>query len=181
MTEVEYKNKIRRLDHRGLLRLWSNIKRGKAAAWASGKAFEYLVVRAFELEGAKVRYPFGVYIEGTQIEQIDGAVYVPGISSLVESKDYRDPVNVVPIVKLRSQLLRRPSVTIGMVFSRQGFTDPALTLAQHLAPQSVLLWQGEEIDLALRKQRMKNGMLLKHRHSIETGMPDYNLLAGVLK
>jgi hypothetical protein len=150
-------------------------------AWANGKAFEYLVIRAFEVEGARVRYPFRVSLDGEQVEQIDGAVYVPGISALVESKDRGDRANVEPIAKLRNQLLRRPAGTIGMVFSRHGFTDPALTLAQFLAPQSVLLWHGKEIDLALCKAGMIEGMLLKHRYCIETGIPDYNLLVENLR
>ncbi|MFN9817569.1 MAG: ParA family protein, partial [Pseudanabaena sp.] len=44
----------------------------------------------------------------------------------VESKDFADKkVDIAPIAKLRNQLLRRPTATVGLVFSRTGFTDPA--------------------------------------------------------
>ena len=48
---------------------------------------EYLVIRAFEVEGAPVTYPYTVFVGGTVVEQIDGAVYTDGLSCLVECKD----------------------------------------------------------------------------------------------
>jgi hypothetical protein len=146
--------------------------------WEPGKAFEYLILRAFELETAVVQYPFQVTLQEELVEQIDGAIHVNGISAIVESKDFAGDtrVNVEPISKLRNQLQRRPASAIGMVFSRSGFTDPALVLAQYLSPQTVLLWEGAEIALALTRQRLVQAMVKKHRMAIEWGQNVYNIL-----
>ena len=55
--------------------------------WDSGKAFEYLILRAFELEGASVQYPYRISMQDEIVEQIDGAIHADGISAIVESKD----------------------------------------------------------------------------------------------
>ena len=70
---------IRELDWSGLRLLWSSIKAGNATGWSPGRAFELLVLRAFELDGAEVRWPYLVYHAGELIEQLDGAVYVDGL------------------------------------------------------------------------------------------------------
>lgn len=50
-----YVEQIRTLDRLGLLRLWEWIQAGRPLkGWAEGKAFEYLILRAFELEEAQV-------------------------------------------------------------------------------------------------------------------------------
>ena len=83
------------------------------------------------------------------VEQIDGAIHVTGISAIVESKDFADGtrVNVEPILNSETSCYVEPASVIGMIFSRTGFTDPASILAQFLSPQTILLWQGSEIEL----------------------------------
>jgi hypothetical protein len=171
---------IRRLQHAGLWRLWKEIAAGATPDWPAGKAFEYLVLRAFEIEGAELRYPFSVKLASGIDEQIDGVVYAFGIAAVVESKD-RGRLDMGPVTKLRSQLARRPAGVIGVILSRGGFTPPALAGAQHLAPQTILLWTGDEIDHALRKRKMLKGLEVKYRMAVERGMPDFSLLIpGVL-
>ena len=68
----EYVRMIRRLRHDGLEHLWRGIAAGKTPGWPDGIAFEYLVLRAFELERAEVRYPFIVDLPSGIHEQIDG-------------------------------------------------------------------------------------------------------------
>jgi len=157
-----------------LRKLWKQIVAGKTHGWEPGIAFEYLVLRAFELEGAKVQYSFPVRLSSGINEQIDGVVYVDDLSAVVESKD-RDQIDVEPIAKLRNQLPRRPSAAIGVVFSRGGFTPPARALAQFLAPQTILLWDGDEIDFAMRRHTMCDGLRFKYEKAIEMGVPDFNL------
>lgn len=132
------RRRISQLGDSGLLDLWNRIKERQTEAvnWEPGKAFEYLILRAFELEGAEVRWPFSVDMEGSIVEQIDGVIYSDGLSVIVESKDLTDPnrVNIEPIAKLRNQLLRRPSGSIGVIFSKSGFTEPAIMLARYLSP-----------------------------------------------
>ena len=180
-TEYEYQLKIGNLDQAGLLTLWQAIKVGAAGDWAPGKALEYLVIRAFQLEGAAVRWPYSVNIGEEEVEQIDGVVYVNGLSCLLECKDTAQRTNVEPIAKLRNQLLRRPSSTIGVVVSKNGFTEAATTLAQFLAPQTVLLWNGEELAFALRSQTLRRSLIAKYRFCVETGQPDFSIIQGGIR
>jgi hypothetical protein len=55
--EIDYQQRIAAYDRRQLLNLWAQIQLGETPDWAPGKAFEYLVMRAFELEGAAVTHP----------------------------------------------------------------------------------------------------------------------------
>src|SRR5437870_3248848 len=145
-TSAELEAKIKEItDWNGLRTLWDAIKAGNPPGWAGGEALEYLVIRAFELdpdEEVTVRYPYEVSLFGEKVEEIDGAIHLPGLSCLVESKDWEKNVAIGPIVKMRSQLLRRPAATIGLMFSKQTFTKPAVYLAHFTMPQAVLLWSG---------------------------------------
>jgi len=165
---------IKALDWAGLRALWEQVKNG-TDNWDPGKAFEYLILRAFDLNGAEVEWPYTVHLQGEALEQIDGVVHTSGLACLVESKSTAEAVNVEPIAKLRNQLLRRHSSAIGLIFSRSGFTDPALTLAQFLAPQSILLWNGGEVDYLLEHENPSALLLLKHRRAITLAVPDYDV------
>jgi len=178
VPEFDYVTLISNLDRNGLLDLWAQIEKGDTADWPAGIAFEYLVLRALELDGAEVRWPFSVKLEGELVEQIDGVIYADGLSRLIESKHRSSKLNVEAIAKLRNQLARRPATAVGVVFSYSGFTDTARKLAQYLAPQTILLWHGSEIKHALMTEKMVSGLRLKYEHAVEHGLPDYNLLKG---
>ena len=151
-SAYEYQQKIQRLDWSALKKLWKQIEDRNTPDWEAGKAFEYLIVRMFELDGATVNYPYPV----DQMEQIDGVVYLEASSCIIESKDYsNDKVGVAPVYKLRNQLLRRPAGVVGSVFSRTGFTEAAITLASFTMPQTVLLWEGKEIEVILQEEHIK--------------------------
>lgn len=105
---------IQSLQWDGLRTLWDNIENRSTPEWDAGRAFEYLVLRAFQLDGARVKWPYSVTLFDEEVEQIDGAVHCLGLSCLVESKDFTDKtVDITPIAKLRNQLLRRPAGTVG--------------------------------------------------------------------
>jgi hypothetical protein len=177
MTPSDCEKKIKRVDEIGIKKLWRAVKNGKSerSGWQKGKAFEYLILRAFEIEGATVKYPYGVWFQGKQIEEIDGVIYLNNIDCLVEAKDKDERISIEPIAKLRNQLLRRPSPTIGAVFSKTEFTSSATLLAGYLSPQTVLLWTGKEIDEAIKSRKMCETMRQKYRWAIEYGLPDYDL------
>jgi hypothetical protein len=78
--------------------------------WDEGKALEYLVLRAFQLDGAEVAWPYTVKVKDRIVEQIDGVMYVDSLACLIECKDTSQEVNIEAIAKLRNQLLRRPAV-----------------------------------------------------------------------
>ena len=165
------------MDREALLRLWQGIQNGDTPDWPSGRAFEYLIIRAFELDGATVRYPYTVSFRdsGNALEQIDGAVHHAGLSVLIEAKDQADPLSVEPIAKMRNQLLRRPAASIGAIFSRSGFSEAARHLAAFMAPQAVLLWGRKETDLMLARSGMCEALVTKYRFAVEEGLTDYNL------
>jgi hypothetical protein len=174
---AKYEGMIKSLQWEGLRMLWAQIESRDTPEWDPGKAFEYLVLRAFQLDGAEVKWPYGVKLFGEEVEQIDGVVYCAGLSCLVESKDFANKINVdiAPIAKLRNQLLRRPASTLGLVFSRTGFTDPARHLSYFSLPQTILLWSGEEIKYALEKEVICELLTLKYHVCIEDGLPDYDV------
>jgi hypothetical protein len=171
--------RIRKLDWAGLRSLWLSIVVGSTPGWKAGKALEHLVLRAFEIDGADITWPYSVQIGGAEVEQIDGVVYGAGFTCLLECKDSKDPVNIEPIAKLRNQLLRRPTSILGAVVSRNGFTEPAQTLAQFLAPQTILLFEGGEIEYLLQQERMVEPLLRKYRYCVEHGLPNYDNRAEV--
>lgn len=144
MSDEEYLREIRKYKtHKKLHRFWEQILDGSTPGWDDGKALEFLVLRAFEIEGAVVRWPFGVELDTHLVEQIDGVIYTGNLACMVESKDWTIPIPIEPIAKLRNQLLRRPAGVVGAVFttSPDGFTPAAATLARFLAPQTILLWR----------------------------------------
>lgn len=172
---VDYVAKIRRLDWEGLCRLWIRITNGSTRGWAAGKAFEHLILRAFELSNVTVTWPYDVKEGDDVLEQIDGMLQCDGLACLAESKDLAVNLNVEPLAKLRNQLLRRPAGVIGCVFSSKGFTDPAKTLVQYMAPQAILLWQGPEIEYLLTTSRdFRAALITKYNWLIRTGRPDYD-------
>ena len=179
-TELDYQQQILQYQRNDLLTLWQAIKLSNTPGWPPGKAFEYLIIRAFQLEGADVCYPFSVTIGGEEIEQIDGAVYTGGLACLIECKDQQRPVNIEPLTKLRNQPLRRLNTAIGSLFSRSGFTKPAIMSAQFLAPQTILLWDEKDLNYALKHRYLCRGLIAKYRYCVEQGFPDYELTKAPL-
>jgi len=111
---------------------------------------------------------------GTVAEQIDGAVYHSGFACLVESKDYSDPNNIEPIAKLRNQLTRRPAGALGLLFARNGFTEPAKTLTRMTNPLKILLWEFEELEKGLSTGTMCQALKTKFFYAVEMAIPDYD-------
>lgn len=130
-TSEEYQAEIRRLKWPGIKALWGHVIAGKVDKWwEEGKAFEYLVVRMFELDMADVTWPYTVHLfDGTANEQIDGVARFGGLHWVIESKDENENIAIDPIAKLRNQLLRRPWGTVGLVHDHElhgpcGADDP---------------------------------------------------------
>lgn len=179
-TREEYEAKIATMDWPELRKLWNGIKERNTPDWSPGKAFEYLVLRIFELDGAEVRWPYTVSLQGQQetVEEIDGSVRVGGLYCLIESKDEIRNIAIEPIAKMRNQLLRRPAATFGMLFCTRGYTEGALQLAQFSLPQAILLWTGEQIEYALKEKRICEFLERKYRRCVEGGIIDYDFTEG---
>jgi hypothetical protein len=130
----------------------------------------------FELDKAEVRWPYAVnLLEGGVVEQVDGSVRVGGLYALMESKDWDKDVPIEPIAKLRNQLLRRPAGTAGFLFSSRSFTDPAIQLAYFTLPQAILLWEGIEVEKALRDKAVCRYAERKFRVCVDEGDPVFNI------
>lgn len=179
-TRDEYEAMIQPLGWPELLNLWDRVKERDTPGWDGGKAFEYLVIRAFQLGGAEVRWPYAVSLYGQTeiVEEIDGSVKIEGLYSLVESKDENENIAIAPIAKLRNQLLRRPAGTLGMVFSSHGFTEPAIQLAHFALPQPILLWTGDQVEYALNHQNICELCERKYRMCVDHGMLDFDVTTG---
>jgi len=169
--ERRYVEQIRVLDRLGLIRLWEWIQAGlPIEGWATGKAFEYLILRAFELEQAEVIWPYSV----GRSEQIDGALFVDGMSCLIEAKEHTSPIGLGPIARLRARLDQRPPGVIGLLFSVNGFTRAAIDTLQRLPTQNVLLWNGLDLTQALMSG-MRAGLQAKWRKAVERASFDHRL------
>jgi hypothetical protein len=157
-----------------LTAIWAKIKAGEPIEnWGPGKAFEYLVIRAFHLEGTQVRWPFQVTYPqkfGT-MEQLDGVVYLQGRPFLVESKNLSEPAAIEAVAKLRFRLEGRPPLTMGVLFSVSNFTLPTEVFAQFASPLNVLLWNRSDLDIALPSGEMTEGLRQKFEYAIEYGLP----------
>lgn len=168
-----YIERSRQLHWSDLRRLWRQIASERTPGWDEGKALEHLVVRAFELGGHDVEYPYEVPPAGTAVEQIDGIVYWQNLAFLIECKDKeRNDVGVA--AKVRHQLERRPSTTFGCIFVAGSFTPSALLLTDITPPQRIVLWQATDIDDGLRLEDFGSVLLKKYRHLCRFGMTDYS-------
>lgn len=171
----KYEQWIRLLDWHGVEELWTSLRAGRVPGWDPGKAFEYLILRAFELDGAEVRWPYTVSAQGQVVEQIDGAVHAGNLRCLIEAKDSARAVSFDAVAKLREHLSRRPPGVIGLLFSRSSFSEPAIALARFQAPQNILLWSGNDLTIALGKRTMVRALEAKYRYAVEEGTPKYEL------
>jgi hypothetical protein len=175
-TNEEYEARIKKMKWPQLRRLWEAIQNRDTPEWAPGKAFEYLVLRMFDMDGALVRWPYEVtLLEGDVVEQIDGSVRFDGLYSLLESKDEDSNIPIGPIAKMRNQLLRRPAGTVGFVFATRGFTPPATQLAYFAMPQAILLWKGHEVEHALNTKAICRHAETKFRQGVDEGIPDHDI------
>jgi hypothetical protein len=99
-------------------------------------------------------------------------VFVPFGAFLVECKFQDAKVPLEPIVKLRSQQERRPPGTMGVVFSKSGFTDEAMLLLSHLSPCNVLLFTGGDLELMQRRPAsLVEALRVKHREAVKAADP----------
>lgn len=105
---------------------------------------------------------------------MDGVVYVDGLSCLIECKDWREPVGFGPIAKLKLRVDRRPPPVIGLFFSANGFTVPAVDEFHAQPLRNLLLWRESDVELALT-YGMRNALRVKWRKAVEEAVMDHML------
>lgn len=172
-TGEAYQLQAQQWDLNDILKLWITIKKRKReSGWPEGKMFEYLVVRAFELAGLTVKWPFSVTYPhklGT-MEQIDGVVYLNERPFLIESKHLSEASSIEAFAKLRLRLETRPPGTMGILFSTNDFTLATEVFAQFAHPLNILLWGRADLDIALASNTMKSSLQQKLSVAIEYGL-----------
>jgi hypothetical protein len=161
-------------SRKDLVNKWRSIRSNREiSGWAPGKAFEYLVIRAFQLEETDVRWPFEVtYPQKFGIvEQLDGIVYVDHRPFIIESKDRNDAVTIGTVAKLRFRLEKRPPGTMAVLFSVGRISTPTEVFAQFASPLNVLLWSAADMEVALHSSGMTDGLRRKFAHAVQYGLP----------
>lgn len=178
-AEQKYIEDIQKKDSTELLSQWKSYLDGslKVSIWEPGKLFEYTVLRAFQLEGSIVRWPYSVRLNDETIEQIDGSVSFKGYHILLECKDHSNRINIEPIAKMRNQLLQRPAIVIGCIFSRSGYTEPAIALSRFCAPQTILLWENDELMYCIEHKKLIEAFELKLMKAAQEFVYNYNVRA----
>ena len=164
-VEEEYARRVQGMGQAELLAFWGRVKqRERIEGWAPGRAFEFLLLRAFQLEGARVVWPYA-----SPLEQIDGGIYVDGLACLVEAKDHAEPIGFDAIARLALRMQRRPPPAVGMLFSTSGFTWPALKAVAAHPIRNVVLWNDTDISLSLN-HGMRSALRRKWRAAVEAGV-----------
>lgn len=172
-TAIRERERAEGLQWDDLERIWREIQNGRSGGWATGRAFEYLVVRALALSGLRVEYPYNVPLAGAPLEQIDGMVYLREIPFLIECKDRRG-VDIAAVAKMRNQLDRRPPATMGCIFTSGRFTSPATVLADFTAPHRITLWDKHDISDAIRARDFAAKLERKYHELCMFGMTDHS-------
>lgn len=177
VADKEYVERVRDYGWEDVSDLWRDVKQCTTPGWDPGKALEYLVLKGFELSGAKVRWPYRVFHQDKKvIEQVDGMIYSGGVAAIVECKDYSKPASRAkrpvckgPVVTLLAHLMRRPSPLIGCMFASGSYTDTAQALVNSIKPATILCWTGDDIEYCISQRNFAQGLKRKYRACMEEG------------
>lgn len=78
---------------------------------------------------------------------------------------------------MRNQLLQRPAIVIGCIFSRSGYTEPAIALSRFCAPQTILLWENDELMYCIEHKKLIEAFELKLMKAAQEFVYNYNVRA----
>ena len=178
-SEKSLIKKVRCFDWIALEQFWNDIKAKNTPKWNPGKALEYMLVRAFELEGAEVVYPCNNSALSAK-EQFDGFVFAQqlGTGFLIECKDWEEKVAFDELAKLHGRLSYRMSSAFGLFLSRKGFTASATEMMYLMAPHNILLWSFEEIDECFKNHKFIEALEYKYKYAMITANPNIAVIDG---
>ena len=171
---------IRSYNWAKLAKLWLQIKNGDTPGWSFGKALEYMLIRAFDLNGAEVAYPYNNRVVNSK-EQFDGYIFVPelGVGFLLECKDWKTSVSFDELAKLHSRLSYRMPSTYGIYVSKNGFTSSAVEMLYMMHPHNILLWSFDEIDECFKNQKFLKALKYKYQYAMMTADPNIAVFEGI--
>ena len=184
---IEYKasekiliKRVQGYDWIQLERFWQKIKNKTAPKWSKGKALEYMLIRAFDLEGAEVLYPYNNEVLKAQ-EQFDGFVFVKelGVGFLIECKDWNDKVAFDELAKLHGRLSYRMNTACGLFLSRSGYTPSAIEMMYMVHPHNIILWEFSDIDECFKNRTFLKALKYKYQYAMVTADPVIAVLDGV--
>ncbi len=202
-TNLELETRIQAYDWAMLRDFWQEIKDKNTVnlnpKWESGKAFEYFIIRCFELSGVEVVYPFSVRnkdafpkYEGqnTEYEQLDGIIYINQyLAFIVECKNEAEE-NFDDIAKLHTRMQKRPSLTMGCFIhtlnKKEIFKTNSITQTKELYPRNILLWGRTDINWLFAEPNFSLGAIApvqnlgyilseKYKFLVKTANPCYYL------
>ena len=163
------------------LRSFGNrLKTKKTPKWSKGKALEYMLIRAFDLDGAEVVYPYNNGVLNAQ-EQLDGFVFVKdlGVGFLIECKDWEDKVSFDELAKLHGRLAYRMKSTCGMFLSRSGYTPSAIEMMYLVHPHNIILWEFNDIEECFKNHNFLKALKYKYQYAMVTADPVRAVLDGI--
>jgi hypothetical protein len=167
-SNLELENRIQAYDWPMLRSFWDEIKNNNTAnltpSWASGKAFEYFIIRCFELSGCEVVYAFdvtnrqaGIKNNNKSFQQIDGIVYLTiNFPFVIEAKNEAGNAKEADIDKLIGRLGQRPPQTMGCFFDTKGYSDGVLFQLLSKPNKNLLLWEKLDIDFLFSDANFQN-------------------------
>ena len=164
-SEKHQIEEIRNYNWPKLLKFWSQIKIGNTPGWQKGKALEYMFVRAFDLGGAHVAYPYINEVNNRAKEQFDGYVFIPelGAGFLIECKDWNENASFDELAKLHGRL---------------NYRMPASELIYMMHPQNILLWSFAEIEECFKHHKFVAALMFKYQYAKMTANPNIAVLDG---
>ena len=171
---------VLKYDWKKLERFWHQIKNGNTPKWSKGKALEYMLVRAFDLDGAEVVYPYNNNVLNAK-EQFDGFVFIKelGVGFLIECKDWSTNVAFDELAKLHGRLSYRLSSTYGLFLSKRGFTASAVEMMYMMHPHNILLWSFDEIDECFKGHKFVKALKYKYQYAMTTADPMIAVFDGI--
>jgi hypothetical protein len=139
-----------------------------------GFVFERWVQEAFRLSGADVipsmQIPLGSNREKTR-EELDGIVVDGWQAFLLETKAWKREVNFSPLALFQFHVETRPAGMLGLFFSLNGYTQPALELAAMYRPQRLLLFDGPDFHWLRQHRDMLELVRRKWTLALQGGLP----------
>lgn len=179
-SELKLMNKIRTYNWEGLKRLWLKVQKHNTPGWEAGKALEYMIIRAFDLEGVEVAYPYSNKVINAQ-EQFDGYVFIKdlGVGFIFECKDWAKNVAFDELAKVHGRLTYRTPTTFGVFVSRNGFTPSATELMYMMHPHNVLLWSFEDIEECFKHHKFVKALKYKYQYAMMTANPNIAVIDGL--
>jgi hypothetical protein len=131
-----------------------------------GYVFERWIAEAFRLGGSEV-----VSCLQNRAEEIDGIVLDGWQPFLFEAKAWKRRVDFAPFALFQYRVENRPTGTLGLFFSLNGFAHRVLEAAALYRPLRVLLFDGRDFAWLRQHRDMLELVRRKWKLAVHSGLP----------